>query len=509
MSKILGPDGRQVSSRSLRAQAGGEHFFDAAKRSGFRGYIFFPTLEPSEQMPVQTRAEVNKKANWLYNNLAEVQAVIDGLAVEEVAGGIWPKATTSNPHFNKPVTDDFHEQNKEPKVFHSGAVQNFYTAQVLIRRSVRLFGELFGQLLRPSMMHFVNTWRCANADTKLDQKKWDDGVMYHEQLGRPLKYRFLTSTDRKSFRDESADDVMHFHDDFFEGQRRGMSCLTPVIRKLFSMDDIERAETSGTLLRTRLAYAITRKDDGQGLNLLPGAGEVEEVAAPGGGKLMIQKIIGLDGNDVEVADLPPNQDIKVVESNRGAATIEVLKWFLYSLALSTKYPNEYLFNLSGLGQGTLVRMVLKRVQGLKNYVRQNQLVAQFCTRWYIFWLWSRIKSGAYDEIEGGVPKDWWRHKMLYPADDTVDVAREGRLFDDRVDSGKMSPETYHALSGEDASDVEDECIEAFVRKLEKVEAARNKYPHLADKISFEAIFTKSKTPILVAANTGDLLPPAN
>lgn len=501
MSQILDPSGAPVSSASFRQQAiAGENYFDALKRQGFNGYLYFPTLEPNEQMPVSTRAEINKKADWLYKNIPEVRAVIDGLSLDEVDGGIWPKATTENPVFNKIVTNDFHDQNDEPRVFHSGAVQNFYTAQLLIRRSIRQFGELFGQLLRPCMMHFVNAWRCTNARvSKLNQDLWDDGVMYAPVLGRPVKYRFVTGSDGAGYQDFEADDVLHFHDDFFEGQRRGMSCLTPIVDRLFSFKELGDSETLGEMARNRIAYAITRKDDDVGPLLVPGASAQEEIDTGDGGKLIIQKIVPMGGKNIQVAEMPPNMDIKVIESNRGAQTVEFLRWILTSFAHSTLYPPEYVFNLSGLSQGTLVRLVIDRVQRIKNYVRQNQLIPQFVKRWYVFWLWQRIKSGAYDNIEGGIPADWWRAKYLCPGDDTVDVGREGRLYDDRVDSGKMSVEAYHAMSGEDASDVEDENLAAFIRRLEKVEAAKAKYPHLADKISYEAIWTKSKTPVLVPA----------
>ncbi len=127
--------------------------------------------------------------------------------------------------------------------------------------------------------------------------------------------------------------------------------------------------------------------------------------------------------------------------------------------------------MAGITNGTLVRLVQKRVQRVKNTVRQFQLAEQFAIDWFTFWLYQRMKSGAFAHVEGGIPADWSRHKLIYPADDTVDVGREGRLYDDRLMRGNMSPETYHGMQGEDAEDVEDEVIAAAIRRKRKIMAA--------------------------------------
>jgi capsid protein len=461
--------------------------FSAAKRSGYRGFFYFPTLDSAKQMPRATRDIINKKANWLYNNVAPVRAVVDGLSLDEADTGLWPKWTTSNPAFNKAATDAFDNECGDPRFFHAAGRESFYSAQLLIRRSIRLYGELFAQFLRPlaSMLpplcHFVNTWQCANGKTPLPQDKWDDGVM-SDKFGRAIQYRFLKNDEGTAWDDVNAEDVLHLHDQFWNGQQRGMSGLACVASKLFSMDDIERAEISGTLMRTRLAYAITKKEDSDGMApLLPGAAAVE-IDSPQGGKMIVQKITAMDDSEVDVADLPAGQDMKVIESNRASSTTEFLKHMLRGFAQTTLYPEEYVFGLAGLGQGTLVRLVQKRVQRIKNSVRQFQLRDQFCRRWVIYWTWQRIASGRFDGVEGGIPSDWWKHKIIMPADDTVDVAREGKLYDQRLADGNMSRSDYHGMQGRDAEDVEDEVIAEKVRFARKLKKAMDANPDVSDLI---------------------------
>lgn len=488
---LLGPDGRAVTSRPQST----EHAFDAARRTGYRGFFYFPTLEPDQQMPLFTRDEIARKSNWLYNNVGAVRCVIDGLGMDEVDTGIWPKATTSKPDFNREVSDAFHEENGEARVFHEAAVENYYSAQFAIRRHIRLHGELFGQELRPGQgsaapsMNFLPCYQIRNASTRLDQSLWREGVMLNP-AGRALAYRVVTNREGTKWSDVPADDMLHFHDQFWIGQSRGLSGLAPVAKKLFSIDDITRAETNGVLLRSRLAYAITNKngDDGAPSLTIPGVSSTEEVATPDGGTLVVQKIVSPYGDEVDVADLKGGRDIKVLESTRSVPVIDFTKSLLTDVAYCTLYPPEYVFFLGGIGQGTLARLILLRVRRVKNTVRQFQLIPQFCKRWYTFWLWQRIKAGRFSDP----PADWWRVKHICPADDTVDIGREGKLYDSRLETGKMSPESYHGVNGEDAEDVEDEIIAARVRREHKIKKAIEANPEIADRLSHDSIFTPSR-----------------
>lgn len=493
---ILAPNGRPAR-QELRAN-GLQYAFDAAKYSGYRGWFWFPSLDPGWQLTNWTREQVARKINWLYNNMGSVRLVVDGLSLDEVDTGVWPRAITSNPFFNREIGEAFENECGDARFFDEAGVENFYTQQFAIRRHIRLHGELFGQLLRPGegsnipSFHTIPSYQVGLADTPLDQNAWEEGVRRNTP-GRALQYRFLTRSDRTQWMDVSADDVLHMHDHFWKNQVRGISGLASVAMKLFSMDDIDRANTSGTLLRTRLAYAITKssEDDGEP-QLIPGANIVEtvETTNPDDGsktRMYVQRIVAGEGTDVDVADLPPGRDLKVIESQKGNEALEWNKHLLTDTAYSTLYPPEYVFFLGGIGQGTLTRLIQKRVQRVKNTVRHFQIIP-FAKRWYNFWLWQRIKMRRFDKVQGGIPADWYRVKMICPADDTVDVGREGRLYDDRVSRGNMSPEVYFGMQGEDADDAEDEIIAARVRRIRKIKEAQAANPDIAGALEYDTIF---------------------
>lgn len=475
--------------RSSRPQST-EHAFDAAKRLGYRGYFYFPTLDPKEQMEQFTRDEIARKINWLYNNVGAVTLVIDGIALDEVDTGIWPRASTSDPQFNQEVTNAFDDECGEARVFDEAGVENYYTAQMLLRRHIRAYGDHFGQHLLPGQgssapsINFIPMWQVRNARTPLDQSRWRDGVMT-TPAGRAIKYRCVTNKDGSQWIDVSADEMYHYHDHFWTGQRRGVSGLAPVAKKLFTIDDITRAEANGVLLRSRLAYALTTKEDyGAGPQLLPGAQEVEEVETSDGRKMFVQKVRATTGDEIDVATLPPGVDIKVLESQRALPVMEFNKTLLTDVAYCTLYPPEYTFFMGGVGQGTLVRAVQNRVRKVRNKVRHFQIIPQFCKRWYLFWLYQRIKAGRFTSV----PKDWFRVKHICPADDTVDQGREGKLYDSRLETGKMSPSVYHGMNGEDAEDVDEDVITTRIRRERRLLKERESNPDIADQLTYDRVF---------------------
>ncbi len=468
-----------TTSRPASYGGGLDWAFDAARFGGYRGMFFFPDLDPSAQITSWTRQQSAKKINWAYNNIGAVRAVIDGLALDEVDTGLWPKPSTVSDAFNAAVKHAWQQQCGFHKSFSADGENNFYSAQMMVRREIRLRGDCFGQKLRPGegascpQMYFLPGWQCDNAVTSLDQSQWRDGRM-DNPLGRALQWRFATNPDRSQFKDVSESDVVHFHDPFLIGQKRGISALAPVVRKLFSMDDIERAETNGVLLRSRIAYAIERSDDNNGSNgptLLPGVTDVEVVPQADGSKLFVQKVVSRDGTEVDVADMPANKKLRIIESQKSSESSAWTKELLADVAYCTLYPPDYIFSLAGFSQGTQVRMAQGKIQRVLNTVRDFQIIMQMLEEWWPFWLWQNIKAGTFDNVRGGVPDEWWPYIVVRPKDMSVDMGREGRLYDDRVVTGKMPVGLYVGmLYGEDDEEFDDRIIRDRARRKLRVAA---------------------------------------
>lgn len=474
---------------SLRVQ-GSMHAFDAARHFGYRGWFWFPSLDPGQQSTTFTREEIGRKSNWAYNNIGAARAVIDGLSLDEVDTGLWPKPRTSSPAFNAAVKALWDQQCGFGKACTSDGENNFYAAQFLQRREIRLRGDVFAQKLRSGeaaacpQIHFLPGWQCRN-NPDADPEVWHDGRR-DAALGRAVAFRFVTG---RSFRDVPADQLAFLHDPFLIGQKRGLPCLAPVVRKLFSLDDIERAETSGVLLRSRIAYAIERKmgDDDPGPTLLPGTVDTQQIEQEDGSKLFVQKVVAQDGTEVDVAEMRGGRQLKVIESSRASESGDWLKLLLADIAYSTLYPVDYIYSLGGLTQGTLVRMVQQKIQRVLNTVRDFQLIPQFIDDWYPFWLWDNIAAGNLDNVRGGIPDDWWPYVIIRPRDMSVDPKGDGRLYDERVATGKMPVGLYVGmLYGADEEEHDDAVIrDAYRRRRRNREIAAELQE---DPIPVEEIF---------------------
>lgn len=486
MSNILAPDGKSPARDYLRQkspkQSSWWSVYEAANRADFRGYFYFPTLNPALQQDTWSRQTIMERTSWLYNNVGAVTMVIDALAHDEVGTGLWPKWTTSNDAFNKAITDAFHFANHDPRIFSADSFNDFYSAQVNIRRMIRLYGDCFGQLLRPGpgsvmpSMNLIPGYRVANSGDEKEIDGWRDGVQCNA-LGRPLNYKVIDGdspfigAESPGYQVVASDDMLHFHDLFLPGQVRGMPVLDAVAKRMFSREDILRAITNGTLVRERMGYVIQKKGAaGDGPDFSPSGGEVEEIKNNDGSIYTVQKIFGDNVRDeVEIPELPDGKEMKILESQRpGTAVTDFLDSILGELAWRTKYPREYVFFLNGMGQGTVARLVLQKAKVMQNAARSFQLIPQFIHRWDVFFAWMRIRGGAFDSIPGGIPSDWWKHRIISPADMTVDLGREGNLFDHRVSENKMSISSYHGLAGEDDGDVEDENLAVINRRLKKL-----------------------------------------
>ena len=454
--------------------------FDSARTTGYRGWFWFPNLDPDVQINQWTRTQTARKVNWCYNNIGAIKAVIDGLAVDEVDTGLWPKPATKSRAFNMKVKILWGQQCGFHKSFSSDGENNFYSAQLMTRREIRLRGDCFGQKLRAGeeancpQMHFIPSWQCDNASwAEQDTNHWRDGRR-DNRLGRAMAWSFATDSKWSATTTVPAEDIVHLHDPFLIGQKRGISALAPVVRKMFSLDDIERNETNGVVMRSRMAYAIERTDDDTPPTLLPGAAEVEEVKQKDGSTLFIQKLVARDGYEVDVAEMPAGKKLTVVESNKSSESGTWLVQLLTDIAYATLYPPQYVFSLAGMNQGTLVRLVQGKIQRVLNTVRDFQIIMQMIDEWWPFWLWQNIKAGNLDDVRGGIPDEWWQYLVVRPKDMTVDMGREGKLYDDRVGTGKMPSGLYVGMIyGEDEEEFEDQIIrDAYRRRLRNEEIAK-------------------------------------
>lgn len=487
-STILGPDGapaRSGGSRRPRAVSSSYsswgQIYDAANRSDFSGYFYIPTLDPGEQLDTLSLRAIRERTDWLYARVGAVRMLIDRTALAEAGMGVWPKWISGDEAFDKAATDAYHYAVHDPRVFSADAQQDGYSAQYAIRRTIKKSGDCFGQLLRPApgsmmpQMHLIPGWQCENFGDELPGQNWQDGIRRNER-GRPLEYCFVSTGADGKRRPQRvpADDVLHFHDPFHPGQRRGEPVLASVARKMFRREDLYHAIANGTLARERFGFALEYAPDGGGPKL-PGVGgdgeDDAEKVSESGAKLSVRRLFGEQINDTtDIPELPSGASIRTIESNRpGTAVMEFQDHVLREASWAQGYPAEWVFFQAGVGQGTVAREIIVAAAEVINCAREFQMRPQFAIRHPVFFIWQLIKAGYFDRLGIKVPDAWWKTKQIMPALPTVDVGREGAMHDNRVATGKESIEAYHGeQQGTDASDVEDENLNAIQRRHKKL-----------------------------------------
>lgn len=449
------------------------NLYEAADRRDFRGWFYIPQLSPTEQMNSMTYRAIAERCDWLYKNVGAVTMVIDGLSQDEVGTGLWPKWITGQDDFDKEMTDAFHFANYDPRVFSSDGQNNYYSAQLAIRRMIRLYGDCFGQFLRAGpgainpRLHLIPGYLVENVGNEDSEKGWNRGVLT-DGNGRALRYRVLQDQDDNGYQDVEADDMLHFHEPFLAGQQRGMPALGTVAKKLFRREDIYQAIANGTLSRELVAWAL--EVDGNVLTggpSMPGA-QTTEVKNKDGGAYTLQKLFGLDSaNQSRIPKFPAGTKLRAVEANRPSTEVRTFQDdALREVAYGSSYPPEWLFYINGMGQGTVARLVVEKVRTTIALKRAFQLEPQFLQRWPVFWAWNAmIKTGR---VKAKVPENWWKYKNVPPRDFTVDLRNEARIYDGRVSTNQMSIDNFFGLAGEDAADVEDENLGIISRRIQKL-----------------------------------------
>ena len=65
-----------VRQQTAAETPGAYQTFEAAKRGGFRGWFYFPNLDPRKQLDTWTNGEICRKTSWLYNNVGVVKSIV-------------------------------------------------------------------------------------------------------------------------------------------------------------------------------------------------------------------------------------------------------------------------------------------------------------------------------------------------------------------------------------------------------------------------------------------------
>jgi hypothetical protein len=153
------------------------------------------------------------------------------------------------------------------------------------------------------------------------------------------------------------------------------------------------------------------------------------------------------------------QEIKTLADDRpGPNTMEWLDRLMVQLSMGIGLPPHIIFYLSGLGSAE-VRLVL---QGSKAWIKtqQQQLVENFCQRWWVYVISKEIKRGA---LRRPRDPDWWKCGWISPSDMTIDVGREGSLKVKLRENGMLTLAMWAGELGEWWERLQDQSLREAAR----------------------------------------------
>lgn len=432
-----------------------------------RSYIYFPTLDPAQELIPQSREALIRKARWLCNNEGLAAGAVDSIARHSVGAGIIPQARSKDTAWNKMVEQMFEDTaGTTAWAFDAAGQVNFYEAQSLIIKQVVRDGDFFGQFVKAesgrAMCRFIGAEHVGDGRSTKDETNFFDGVKFSEMM-RPVAYRVLNDVGGERYQDIPAEQILHFKKNQRHGWLRGVTWLHHAVLHLQDMAETLAYTKQSFKQAAQVGLIITSETPG-GVGL--GRGITKSTTTGAGtvdGKLatLSDSLYSVSGQ----VGLKTGDKIETIKNDHpGQSFAPFMQHIRDTIAVGLGLSSSILWGDSG-GTGPEVRKDLQQAAVLFSEIQQ-MIINQFCRKFWTYWLWHEIEAGRIPYVE-----DWYRVEWQTPQRITIDVGREGKLYIDLIGAGMMSPKRYFGMLGLDEEQEEDDMIAAAVRRKQKCEAA--------------------------------------
>lgn len=424
---------------SQSAIVGGLSGWDAANVSARRGYVYFPTLDTTREVPAWGRLEMLRRARYLVRNVGYAKRCTRGLAL--MVGYLSPRPFTGDAAWNRAAEAAFERRAGSANTFDRAGRFNCYSLQPLITQSRLTDGDFLTVLTESqsggAMVANYESHQIGNALTSLDQSQWRDGMRVIGE--RAVQARILDPADAQKFTDVPAQDFI-LHADFLSvGHPRGQSALHCAINNMLDRTEIWSDLKLGIKVGNRIGYYISRQTATQ--KGPPGMGARPTAQQTGDGEEVLVENVFRGG---KVMGLAPGEDIKTLLDQRPHPNArEFLEDLNRDCAWGVGLAPEVLWNIAQLG-GASVRYVLAEAQTFLES-QQQILVDQFLGRFWVYFIAKEIKAGRLARPSD--PEWFWKCGWQPPAKLTVDIGRDGKLSIDLHRAGMLTLKRWYGSQG--------------------------------------------------------------
>ncbi len=348
---------------------------------------------------------------------------------------------------------------------------NFFSAQMLIMRSVIGDGEIFWQPLQASasgklLARFIGAESVGNSTSpNIDQSRWNDGVML-DQFNKSIQFRVLADETGVNFTDVPADQMHHVFRPHRLGYVRQPSWLGGAAGKIQDIGEIQNYLQQSYKMAAQIAYVITSPDAGR---IGMGGALTKVGTTTGGPDVTIDSLYSQSG----IPQLKPGEKIDSFKSDHpGTGFNDLIDSMSRDIAWGAGCSPELLWNISNIG-GANTRYVMADGQMLFDECQSNILIPMFCRPFFKKWLWNEIENSAGADVQARIPHraDWWRHEWGTPRKATVDFGRDTSMLlklaaENIISEDRLAGMLGYDLEHEDAAKIERRIMRG--KMLEKV-----------------------------------------
>jgi len=426
----------------------GGNGWSAATPSEKRGYVWWPNLDTSKELPPYTRTAILRKARWADAEVGLVRRAVSGLA--DLVGYQCPQAETGDPEWDAAAEQAVLRRWNNPLAFDVAGKMDAWSWQIALTRCRFRDGDNLTALGQSgsggAMMQFYESHQIDTGD-KQKVKGLYDGV-YVGKGGKHLGYNIVgTKLDGSKVNTKlDARDVIYHADFERPGRVREVSKLAHAISNIVDIIEILADTKHGIKIAAQLGVVMTTQAG-------HGGSQMSETLAA----FLAKQGVGENsaGDEMEVnldeimrggrsQSLPAGADMKVLQDSRPHPNqLDLLRWLVRDIAWGAGVAPEILWEQAGLGSAATRYLMAETRRWIEN---QQRVQRQACQRMWTYTLGAEIKAGR---VPMPTSERWWQCKWIPQADMTIDRGRDGALEIQQIDKGLLTYQESYAKRGKD------------------------------------------------------------
>lgn len=405
--------------------------YESAQRSDDRREPPLVFADARDELGSFDRVKIISKTRYLARNFGLAREIVNTLEIYAVGDGIFPQAASADAAWNKAAEAEFARLFAFPEIsrrFSGGKTTR------MVCRALDTDGEIFFVKTnadgRPTLQIFEAHRVSRHCDA---EQKIYDGIEF-DAFGRPRAYYFLD--DGGSEERVEAGSVIHVFAAERPSDAHGVPQLQHSVNALIDSKELFGIEKKGVKTINEMAFAIKSAKNDMGAT--SGDFVFGNETQPDGGTDpdALKRQIG----GGKIGKLSPGDELQTISADRPTTTFLGLMDGVNREASLGNVPFEFVGDASKIG-GAAVRLVVGRADRIFSR-RQQELIEQFLTPVWKFFIGAAIKDGRLAAVE-----DWDKAEWACPRRVTVDAGREAAQEREDMRAGLISKADLFAARG--------------------------------------------------------------